>query len=202
MNSPHWLYEHMTLAGDLLHQFRIDKGYGRSRAAFVARFGIRWGEHTQRFLEVGRTLMREDAHLTHLVETGLVKDGSHLYRQFRSAIEHDQCQKYSKTNLTARDLPAVLPPIPVRSDGEGEEERLVREVFEAFQIDGLFDLINVEPPCPVAGINTSEGLINSHPNQPQADLNCPQFSDGVRITSLQQLYAGGQVRPRLNSPSR
>src|SRR6266536_3168778 len=154
----------MTLAGDLLQQLRTEKGYGHSRPAFVARFGIRWGEHTQRFLEVGRTVMREDAHLTHLVETGLVKEGSPLYRQFRSAIEHDLRQKYSKTNLTPSDLPFVLPPIPIPSDDETEEERRVREVFEAFQIDGLFDSISIEPPRPMPCVNTFEGLIYSHPN--------------------------------------
>jgi hypothetical protein len=138
----------MTLAGNLLRQLRIDKRYGHSRAAFVARFGIRWGEYTQRFLEVGRTLMQEDTHLAHLVETGLVKEGRQLYRQFRTAIEHDQSEKYRKTNFTTSDIPVVLPPFRIPRDGETGEERLVREVFEALQIDGLFDSIGIEPPRP------------------------------------------------------
>ena len=129
----------MTLAGNLLMQLRIDKGYGHSRAAFVARYGIRWGEHIQRFLEVGRTRMHEDFHLAHLVDIGLVRVNTPLYYRFQAAITRDGRQKRPET------LPHVHPscyliPARVPRVGENDPERFVREIFESLLIDGLFDL--------------------------------------------------------------
>ena len=134
----------MTLAGDLLLQVRVDKGYGHSRVAFVAYFGIRWGEHTQRFLEVGRTLMREDVHLTHLVDIGLVHRESTLHHQFRAAIVYDRQHKHQGVKSLDEPRPSRPSTIWTRSDGETEEEMRVREVFEALQIEGLFDPLGAE----------------------------------------------------------
>lgn len=174
------------LAGDLLRQLRVEKGYGHSRAAFVARFSIRWGEYTQRFLEVGRTSMVEDVHLAHLAEIGLVKEGSRLYEQFQVAIAHDERQKCGIRRLTTSDLPFVLPPVPVLTNGETQEEKLVREVFEAFQIDVLFDAMSVESRCPVTGADSPEGSIHNHPNQPTADSS-PTPCHMVRNTPRRHL---------------
>jgi hypothetical protein len=145
----------MTPAGDLLRQLRIDKGYGHSRAAFVAYFGIRWGEYTQRFLEVGRTLMQEDLHLSHLVEIGLVNRDSALHRQFRAAIDRDRSRKFRKTQPPGEFPPDGRCPIWASDGDEDAEEMRVREVFEALRIDGFFDLpggellrsvVNLTPP--------------------------------------------------------
>jgi hypothetical protein len=134
----------MTRAGDLLRQLRVDKGYGHSRPAFVTHFGIRWGEHTQRFLEVGRTLMREDTHLSHLIEVGLVKLEGPLHQKFRAAIECDRSHAHQKSDPAIAGFPSQPAPVWTRHGDETEEEMLVREVFEALQLDGFFDPPSME----------------------------------------------------------
>lgn len=178
----YWVSERMTLAGDLLHQVRIDKGYGHSRAAFVAYFCIRWGQYTQRFLEVGRTLMREDPHLSHLIEVGLVKGDSPLHRQFRAAIERDRSQRYRKTQLADEASSIRFSPVWTCHGDETEEEMLVREVFEALQIDGFFNPPSMDLLRSMMRLSPSTRAEILQPNQPYT--GDPQMKQKLADTAL------------------